>query len=83
MLNLPMECPNKLHTLERNKLSNLYIPFARQQKRHPLSVNTGGSNNKNTDVQDNATTTKNKRTNARFITPRVKPCKILIEPNMN
>jgi hypothetical protein len=76
MLNLPMECPNKLHTLERNKLYNLYIPFTHQQKRHPLSVNSSSNNSENMDVQDNATTTKNKRTNVCFIEPRVKHCKI-------
>ena len=82
MLNLPMECPNKLHVTERNKLSNLYIPFARHQKRHPLSLG-GAVNRPNGKSEDDATSTKNKRTNVRFITPRVKHCKIQIEPKMN
>jgi hypothetical protein len=96
MLNLPMECPNKLHETEQNKISDLYIPFVRQQKRHPLAVGavqrgtsqttSDGNNNILPDSdpkEDNPTTTKAKRTNVRFVTPRVKHCKVQIEPNMN
>jgi CBF/Mak21 family len=85
MLNLPMECPNKLHVMERNKLSNLYVPFVRQQKRHPLSVGAvhRSTANANDADDDNDDRTKTKRTNVRFITPRVKHCKIQMEPNMN
>ena len=90
MLNLPLECPNKLHVTERNKLSTLYIPFVRQQKRHPLSVGSVHRNTTKTkdddedDIHgDDNNNTKTKRTNIRFITPRVKHCNIQIEPNMN
>ena len=82
MLNLPMECPNKLHVAERNKLHNLYIPFVRHRKRHPLASSSSGKNDSGTmkTNDDNATS---KRNNIRFITPRVKKCKIQIETNMN
>jgi hypothetical protein len=86
MLNLPAECPNKLHVTERNKLYNLHIPFVRQQKSHPLasssSVKSGGSGSIG-NMNTNDDKTKNKRTTVRFITPRVKKCRIQIEPNMN
>ena len=64
MLSLPAEQPEKLRCMALQNMEDLYIPFVRIQKRHPLYAKVS-SNEK-----------QKKRNQVRFITPRVHCCNI-------
>jgi nucleolar complex protein 3 len=64
LLSLPAEQPEKLRSIALRNMEDLYIPFVRIQKRHPLYVKVS-SNEK-----------QKKRNQVRFITPRTQTCNL-------
>jgi nucleolar complex protein 3 len=64
MLNLPGESPEKLRASTLQEMDELYIPFQRIKKKHPLYSRQSENNE------------KQKRNQVRFITPRAHICLI-------
>jgi nucleolar complex protein 3 len=66
MLNMPSESPDKLRAVGLQDANDLFIPFVRLRKKHPLYSKQSTANGKST----------SKRNQIRFVTPRRTTCSI-------